>query len=410
MRISTSQINIQATSAILEQQAKLSKTQLQLATGRRILTPAEDPVGAARILALGQSVAVTEQYQANSDVVEHRLKLEEESLGGIEDALQRVRELAIQSNTDGLDDTQRAGIALEARELLSEMVRVSNTVDETGNYLFAGYRGQTMPFTGNGSGGYTYNGDAGQRMLAIGPGRQIADGDSGADVFMNIANGNGSFRVTPGAGNGGSGIVDQGSVLSNFTSDNYQLTFSQAGVGAPITYEVRRDPAGANTLVASGNYQAGDAIVFGGTLGAAEAQFTVTGTPADGDTYAVAPSSAQDLFTTVDDFVTALESSTATPTARADFHSAMSRFLTQIDLAQDVIVGTRAKVGARLNAVEQQRDINAEFKLRIEETLSAVQDVDVAEAASRLNLQLVSLQAAQQSYVKIQGLSLFNYF
>lgn len=409
MRISTVQLNLQAIDAILDQQAQAGKTQLQLATGRRILTPADDPVAAARALALEQSVAVTAQYQTNIDVAESRLKLEEGAISGVETAIQRLRELAIQANTDGLDDNQRAGIASEATELRNELVRLANTVDEAGDYLFSGYRTRTLPFTENSAGVVTYNGDSGVRMLAVGPGRQIADGNNGSELFMNIANGNGTFQVSPAGGNTGSGIIDQGAVIGAFTADTYQLNFAQAGAGAPITYEVRRDPAGANTLVASGTYTPGSAIVFGGVAGAQEAQVTVTGTPANGDSYTITPSGPQDLFTTVNNFISAIQAGTAPPTADANFHSAMNRVLEELELAQDNFLRVHASVGSRLNAVEQQRNINAEFKLRVEETLSEVQDLDIAEAVSRLNLQLVSLQAAQQSYMKIQGLSLFNF-
>lgn len=69
----------------------------------------------------------------------------------------------------------------------------------------------------------------------------------------------------------------------------------------------------------------------------------------------------------------------------------------------------RATVGARLNAVDAQKDVNDGFKLQVQETLSKLQDLDYAEAVSRLNLQLTGLQAAQQSFLKIQGLSLFNF-
>ena len=67
MRISTNQLNLVAVNAILDQQAKLSKTQIQIATGEKIVTPSDDPVGAARILDLNQAIKQTEQFQKNAD-------------------------------------------------------------------------------------------------------------------------------------------------------------------------------------------------------------------------------------------------------------------------------------------------------------------------------------------------------
>src|SRR3990172_12403672 len=77
MRISSTQMNQQGISAILEQQAQLSKTQLQLSTGRRVVTPADDPAASAQALGLTQAVTGTQQYQTNIDVAQWRLSLEE---------------------------------------------------------------------------------------------------------------------------------------------------------------------------------------------------------------------------------------------------------------------------------------------------------------------------------------------
>ena len=68
-----------------------------------------------------------------------------------------------------------------------------------------------------------------------------------------------------------------------------------------------------------------------------------------------------------------------------------------------------AKIGARMNSTEHQDDANSAISLQYQTARSSLQDLDVAQAASDLNRYLVGLQAAQQSFVKVQGLSLFNY-
>jgi flagellar hook-associated protein 3 FlgL len=75
----------------------------------------------------------------------------------------------------------------------------------------------------------------------------------------------------------------------------------------------------------------------------------------------------------------------------------------------DNVLTVRAKVGARLNALDTQKEISEELILQSEKTLSGIQDLDYAEAISSLNLQLVGLQASQQAFTRIQNLSLFNY-
>ena len=106
----------------------------------------------------------------------------------------------------------------------------------------------------------------------------------------------------------------------------------------------------------------------------------------------------QDIFTTIDNFVTALQGGGTSPTIAAD-----------IQLAIDHISSSRAKVGARLNALDTQRALVGELIYQSQNTMSDLEDLDFAEAVSRLNLQSVALQASQQSFNKIQNLSLFNY-
>ena len=75
----------------------------------------------------------------------------------------------------------------------------------------------------------------------------------------------------------------------------------------------------------------------------------------------------------------------------------------------DASLDARTRIGTRQNAVEQQREINDSSQFSMTTTLSQIEDLDYAEAITQLNLQSAGLQAAQQVYVKVQGLSLFNF-
>lgn len=400
MRISTNQLQQQGINSMLEQQGKLSKTQLQVSTGRRILTPADDPAAASQVLGLTQQKEVTAQYQANADAARARLSLEESALVGVGDLLQRVRELAVQANNAPLSNSDRASIAQEVRQRLNELLSLSNTKDGNNEYLFAGYQGLTQAFTPNAAGSFDYNGDEGQRYLQIGSNRQVAVGDSGTSVFRTIRNGNGIFTTQENAANTGTGIIDPGTVNGTFVPDTYTLAFIQVLPTDPVTYTVTGVASG---LVASGTYTSGSSISFNGV------QTSVTGTPANGDNFSVTPSANQDIFTTVQNFARGLETAISTPAGQAHFNNTMNRTLIDLDRSLDNVIDIRTRVGSRLNAIDSQKDFNDSFKLQLQETLSNLQDLDYAEAVSRLNLQITGLQAAQQAFVKIQGLSLFNF-
>ncbi|MEQ6341987.1 MAG: flagellar hook-associated protein FlgL [Gammaproteobacteria bacterium] len=400
MRISTNQMQQQGVNSMLEQQALLAKTQLQVSTGKRILTPADDPAAAAQVLNLMQEKEVTGQYQSNADAARGRLSLEEQALTGAGDVMQRLKELAIQANNSTLNNANRASIAAEARLRLDELLSLANTRDANNEYLFSGYQGTTQPFNRNAAGGFDYNGDEGQRYLQIGPTRQVAVGDSGTDVFRAIRNGNGIFSAQESPANIGSGVIDPGTVSGTFVPDSYTISFVQVLPTDPVTYTVTGAVSGA---VAAGTYAAGSSIAFGG------AKVQVKGSPANGDSFTVAPSANQDIFTTVQDFVQALETPVTNPASQAHFNNAMSRVLGDLDNGLTNILDVRAKIGARMNAIDAQKGINDGFTLQVQQTLSNLQDLDYAEAVSRLNLQMTGLQAAQQSFIKIQGLSLFNF-
>ena len=82
MRISTAGMHRSSIDAILEHQVKLSKTQNQVATGKKFQTAAEDPIGAARVAGLERTLADNAQYERNSNIIESRLELRRADAGG----------------------------------------------------------------------------------------------------------------------------------------------------------------------------------------------------------------------------------------------------------------------------------------------------------------------------------------
>ena len=104
------------------------------------------------------------------------------------------------------------------------------------------------------------------------------------------------------------------------------------------------------------------------------------------------------MFSMLYEFATDLDANTPSGTT-----------LTRLDSALDNVLNTRASIGARLNTVENQKNANESFSVLLQENRSNLEDLDYAEAVSRFEQQLLALQASQQTFVKIQGLSLFNY-
>jgi len=396
MRVSTSGMFAAGQSAMLRLQEALDFTQRQISSGRRILTPSDDPIAAARSLELREAAGRLDQFDRNANIATNRLGQEESALGSVNNVLQRVRELALQANNATQSNESRKLIAVEVRELRDQLVQIANQKGGDGSFLFSGNLEDTQPVVKAGA-SFSYNGDQGQRFIQVGEGRHVADGDSGAAIFFNIRNGNGTFAASPNVSNTGTGILGPGSLADPSAWDQGQYTvrfIDQAN------YEVLDAGAG---VVSTGTFGPGDTLAFRGI------EFSIDGQPEAGDEFAVGPSRYQDVFSMVDGIASALEQGNNSPATQAALHNAVNAGLQNIDQAIGNVLDVRIEVGSRLAAIENQVDANASYKLTYQSTLADIEDLDYAEALSRLSLEVTTLQAAQQSFVKTQSLSLFNY-
>lgn len=397
MRVSTASSFLSGLRAMQNLQSALDQTQRQISSGRRLLTPSDDPVAAGRALDLRESLSRLTQFDRNAGIAGNRLALEESSLTSANDVLQRVRELALQANNDTQSDETRALIAIEIRDRLDFLVQIANQKDSSGSYLFSGNLSDVAPVTRSGS-TFTYNGDQGQRLIQIGEGRQVPDSDPGSDIFFMVRAGNGVFTTRALATNTGTGIVGASSVVdpTAWDQDTYSVQFLD-----PTSYVVRDSGGG---VVSTGGYQSGDRIAFRGI------EFSMTGQPAAGDEFSVTAAPYQDVFTSIERLASALEQPVSGDVSRAQMTNAINGGITDLDEAIGSILNVRTQIGSRLSAIESQVDSNGAMALTVQETLSSLEDLDYAEALSRLSLGMTTLEAAQQSFVQTQQLSLFNYF
>jgi len=185
MRISTSWAQQLSVNAMLNQQAKVSNTQMQLSTGLKNLTPADDPIAAKKVLDFQQHIDKTTQYQENVDVAKSSNGLEGSVLMNSRDSLLRARDLAVQALNEGvLKQEDKTAIAEEIKQIQSHMLALANTQDANGEYIFSGALSKTPTFLQAPT--YAFTGSQVQRELQIGPERRIADGDLGYTIFENI--------------------------------------------------------------------------------------------------------------------------------------------------------------------------------------------------------------------------------
>lgn len=427
MRVSTNTIYETGTSGLVRQSGDLFRLQQQLSTGRRVLAPSDDPVASARALEIEQSKSMNDQFAINRRDAGSALGFAESQIATAGDILATIRERLIQSRSAALADSDRKAIATDIRAMFSEMMGIANSRDAFGDYLFSGYKSTTQPFSGSVEAGVSYAGDDGQREAQVGSNRRLAISDSGANVFMRVPSGNGNFSLTPDPANRGTVVLDAGSVTDMSAwndpanSGDFQVVFAVSG--GTTTYDIIDNASGNSLLTGAApggaplprTFLPGDVINLRSNGGSEPpfnfgARFSMTGAPADGDRVSMQISTSQSVFETIGDVILALEQpASGDANALAKVSNAIGSAISNIDQSTDNLLTARARIGARSSELAALDSLGEEVNLQFESSLSNLRDLNYTEALSKLTQQQAYLQAAQQSFLKVSGLSLFNF-
>jgi flagellar hook-associated protein 3 FlgL len=377
-------------------ESNLSQTQNQISSNLSFTTASQNPTAAGSVNNYNQALAQSQQFDTNANSAQTNLSTEDNALASVQTQLQSLRDLALQANTGGLSNTDLTSISTQAEQIQSGLLALANTQNGNGEYIFAGYAAQTQPFTASATGA-TYNGDQAQRQIQIAAGQTVADGDSGEAVFNQIKTGNGTFSVAAGAANTGSAIFGATSVAdaSAYDGKSFSINFT-----SPTAYTIND---AANNVVTTGTYTSGQAISYDGT------QVTLTGTPAANDTFTVAPSANQSVFTTVQNLIDALKGGSTSTAGQASLNNSIGSAINNIDQALNQTSDVRASIGGRLNSITTQLSVSGSQQVQLQTSISSLQGLDYAQAITTLDQQNTTLSAAMQAYTLTQGLSLFKF-
>jgi flagellar hook-associated protein 3 FlgL len=395
MRVTESLIQTQFLTSISALESGISQTQNQMSSGVQFTTASQNPTAAGSVNNYDQALAQSQQYGTNATSAQTNLSTEDNAMSQVQTQLQALRTLALEANSGTLTNSNLSAIATQAVQIQNSLLSLANTQNGNGEYIFSGFAAQTQPFTLSASGA-TYNGDQGQRQVQIAAGQTVADGDNGDTVFNQIKTGNGTFSVAANAGNTGSGIVGATSVSNpaNYDGGTYAITFTTPG-----NYQVTEGP----TVITNGTYTDGGTIAFNGV------QVTLSGQPAAGDSFSLAPSSNQSLFTTVQNLVTALQTGVTSGPSATSFSNSINTSINNIDQALNQSSNVRASIGGRLNAITTQQSVATSQQTQLQVSISNLKSLDFASAITTLDQQNTTLSAALQAFTLTQGLTLFKF-
>jgi flagellar hook-associated protein 3 FlgL len=421
MRISSSQYFTMNVQTMDNQQASLANMYAQISSGKALQTAADNPLGAAQAVALTAQAATLAQYSTNQSSALTSLQQEDSTLTSVTNVMQSIQALVVNAGNGTLNDTDRSALATQLQGYRSTLMTLANTTDANGNYIFAGFQGGSQPFTDTASGiGATYAGGPGQRQVQISDTRTINVADPGSAIFQSVSSNESSPVSAGSAANTGSGTISAVSVSNSSdpaNSSTYTITFGTTTTGTPPTtttvssYSVSAlDPAtGTSTTVTPPTpYTAGDNITLGSQTVA------ISGTPASGDTFTVAPAntghtSDTDIFTSLDSLVSALKQPADSAAGQATLQNALTTAGTKIGNTYNNILTTQTAVGGREQEVTTTQTAMQTTSTQTANNLADLISVNLPSAISQYEMTQNSLQAAQQAFAQIQKMSLFNY-
>lgn len=395
MRISTAYFHDQSAASITQRQSEVAETQARLASGKRISTAADDPVGAARASRARSGLAQTGRWMDAQDAARTSLTITESTLGSIYDSVLSARDTVIAAGSPSLSDSDRRTMATQLRQVLDQVVGLANTTEGDGTFLFAGFDNRAAPFVKTGT-AVGFVGDGGQRFADLGPGVRVAVTVTGEDAFMRIADGNGVFATAAPSTNTGSGIVNAGRVTAAgaLTGHPYTVTFGAGG----STYSVV-DATTGTTIQAAQPFTPGATLAFDGLA------FEIAGQPAAGDTFDVTPSASSSLFDRLTRAIDLLE----TPATGAWRAGEIAGILRDLDVAGDHLLEARGAAGNALARLDSLGGIAEDRAVAQTAEVAKIEDLDYAKAATELSKQTLAMQAAMAAYAQGGRKSLFDY-
>lgn len=403
MRVSTllsQQIGVRT---MATQEAKMLHTMQQLASGKRLLTPADDPLAAAQAVNVAQTESMNLRFGTNRGIAEQNLASEENVLNNITTALQGVLGRVVEAGNGSYSDGERRVLANVLRQTYESLMGSANATDGNGQYIFSGDLGNVAPYdTKTG----VYQGNDGERLVQVGQTRQMPTGDTGLTVFSRTAPGTQTYVAESSADNKGTGAFGKVEIVD--------VKHQALGQDFTITFSEQTGPDGVQLMYAidGGNpvaYEDGAAIQANGV------SLAISGKPAPGDEFKVASAenlndaSGFSVFNTMKDLITALETPTeGDPAAMANLSNALATANRKLNLHLDNVLTVRASVGARMNELDALGDEGSMRGMNYKAQLSSLEDVDYREASTNIAVQQVALQAAELAYMKTQGLGLFS--
>jgi flagellar hook-associated protein 3 FlgL len=406
MRISTGQLYDRSIQSVLDNQADLSDIQRQLSSGKKLLRPSDDPVGSSQVIRLTEEIDLIAQYKKNSNLLTNSLEQEETVLSSVNDAVNRARVLMIQSGNGIVSADDRKAIAIEIGQIRDQIFDLMNSRNPSGEYIFAGFQSASPAFSFDASASgnkYSFEGDSGENKIRVSDTVSLQMNNSGQSVFEDVF---ARFKttITGSVGAVSSSLEVQGqTAFDKFHKNNYDAVNpanNQFQVSILSATQAQITNVGTGAVIDTVDFSSGSGFLFNGL------EFNIEGTIGDTVDFQLENPEKKNIAETLNDFVNALNNEDISD---GNFDEALADALVGVDNGLTSLISAISEIGGRGNVAGSVLASNLDLEIANKSARSNIEEVDYAEAVSELSRQETALQAAQATFARVTGTSLFDF-
>ncbi|MBA6370382.1 flagellar hook-associated protein FlgL [Colwellia sp. BRX8-4] len=400
MRVSTAQFYLQSSQQMSQKSSDVNDQMAYLSSGKRVLTAKDDAISYSTLAGYNNDLANIEKYKRNITMAESHNNMQEIVFADADLILDKIKSDMLLANNGRMSSEDLQSLAEQVKSNFSQLLDLANSQNENGDYIFSGYQTEQKPFSQNVDGSVTYNGDSGVRELQVAKNINIATNQAGDAAFLKVENAIGDFTANYTANTSGvavesAKIANRDSYNSSALPHDYTFTFDAVTNDLTVT-------GSAGIVFPAAPYTAGQTISFDGI------DVTLNGNPLPGDSFTISEQDEVSVFDTINETISWMERGSSTidqEQHQVDYNT----LLNQLNSAMNHMTSRRVDSGIRLQTLESQESRHLDSALNLAKGKSNIEDLDFAKAISEFEQSKLALQASQQAFSKVQGLSLFNY-
>jgi flagellar hook-associated protein 3 FlgL len=400
MRVSTAQFYLQSSQQMSQKSSDVNDQMAYLSSGKRVLTAKDDAISYSTLAGYNNDLANIEKYKRNITMAESHNNMQEIVFADADLILDKIKSDMLLANNGRMSSDDLQSLAEQVKSNFSQLLDLANSQNENGDYIFSGYQTEQKPFSQNVDGSVTYNGDSGVRELQVAKNINIATNQAGDAAFLKVENAIGDFTANYTANTSGvavesAKITNRDSYNSSALPHDYTFTFDVVTNDLTVT-------GSSGVVFPAAPYTAGQTISFDGI------DVTLNGNPLPGDSFTISEQDEVSVFDTINKTISWMEQGSSAidqEQHQVDYNT----LLKQLDSAMNHITSRRVDSGIRLQTLESQENRHLDSALNLAKGKSNIEDLDFAKAISEFEQSKLALQASQQAFSKVQGLSLFNY-